>query len=118
MDILVTLDSQLAHVLDKWDGGLDTFEEIVPNTINSYCHLNYKDEFVLNKPKYVNKVISEHELGVMEARVINVIKSMTHSRSEFYLMDVLQMVDEKNKDLVIIGIEGIIEKKLIIPFRE
>ena len=57
----------------------------------------------------------EHELDVMETRIINVIKSMTQTKSEFYLSDVLEMVGEKNKDLVIIGIESVIEKRLIIP---
>ncbi|MFX1569271.1 MAG: hypothetical protein ACFFCV_12980 [Promethearchaeota archaeon] len=118
MNILINLDTPLAPLLDKWDGSLDKFEEIIPPTINKYCQLYYKEHFVLNKPKYINKVVAENDLNPMESRVLNVIKSMTQRVPEFYLIDVVEMVGEKNKDLVIVGIESIIEKNLIIPAPE
>jgi hypothetical protein len=115
MDILISLDREVGPMLDKWDGSLDKFETLIPNVIDNCCHLYYKEHFVLNKPKYINKVMFEQELSVMESRIINVIKSMTQRVSEFYLPDVIELIDEENKDLVIIGIESVIAKELIIP---
>ena len=115
MDILITLDSQLAPILEKWDGSLEKFEKIIPATIDNCCQLYYREQFVLNKPKFINKVLAQIELNKMESRVINVIRSMTRSVSEFHLNDVVELVGEKNKDLVIKGIESVIEKNLIIP---
>jgi len=56
------------------------------------------------------------ELNSMETRVINVIRSFAKNKSEFYLTLILELVDEKNKSLVIEAIESLINKKLIIPY--
>jgi len=56
------------------------------------------------------------ELNSMETRVINVIRSFAKNKSEFYLTLILELVDEKNKNLTIDAIESLINKKLIIPY--
>ncbi len=115
MVFLKAISSQVSNRISDWDGSLEEYEKIITPSLNDYIFLHYKEYFILNKPKHINKVISIAELTTMESRIINVIKSMTSTNPKFYLEDVLTTIDEKNKDLVIIGLESIIKKRIVIP---
>ncbi|MBD3255269.1 MAG: hypothetical protein GF383_09265 [Candidatus Lokiarchaeota archaeon] len=52
----------------------------------------------------------------METRVLNVIYSTAKGKQPFLLKTIVELVHEKNKDLVIEAIESIIQKQIIIPF--
>jgi hypothetical protein len=51
----------------------------------------------------------------METRILNVIYSFAQGKKEFYLKTIFEIIHEKNEDVVIDGIEGLIKKQVIIP---
>jgi len=112
--LLLAIDLQFAEELENWNGQVKNFEKILPSIIYDYFELYYKKYFRLNSPKHIAKVKKENELNVMENRVLNTIYSIIKEKEDFYLHDVIEMVEEKNKDFVIEAIESLIEKKIII----
>lgn len=113
-NLLMAIDLKFAEDLANWTGNIAKFEKIMPSIINEYFDLPYKELFQLNSPQHIAKVKEEAELSIMENRILNVIYSVAKGKQEFYLPDAIEMVDEKNKDLVIDALESILEKKIII----
>ncbi|HEY0089520.1 MAG TPA: hypothetical protein VGB37_11795, partial [Candidatus Lokiarchaeia archaeon] len=108
--------TNLKQKFEQWDGELAEFENNMPTHLNKHLELYYKEQFKLAKPQVFAATRKEMELNSMETRVINVIRSFAKNKSEFYLTLILELVDEKNKSLVIEAIESLINKKLIIPY--
>ena len=58
----------------------------------------------------------EKGLEKLEIRVLNVIQSVAKRNNNIvHLDDVIELVHEENKDLIIEALEVLIEKKLITP---
>lgn len=113
-NLLLALDLKFSEDLANWTGNIAKFEKFMPSTIDEYFELYYKELFQLNKSKYIAKVREETELSTMENRALNVIYSISKGKSKFYLQDIVEMVEEKNKDLVIESLESLLEKKIIL----
>jgi hypothetical protein len=114
-DLSLGLMLQLGQQIEKWDGSLDQFDELMPPIISKYIELSYKERFVLNSPTFIADARKEEEFNAMEKRVLNVIYSMAKSKSEFYLDHVVDSVHENNKDLVIDAIESLVLMKILVP---
>ncbi len=113
-NLLMAIDLKFAEDLANWTGNIAKFEKIMPSIINEYFDLPYKELFQLNSPRHIAKVKEETELSIMENRILNVIYSIAKGKQKFYLSDAIELVEEKNKDLVIDALESILEKKIII----
>jgi len=50
----------------------------------------------------------------MEIRLLNVIMSMTQDKDDFNLQESVEIIHEKNKDLVIEALESLITKGIVI----
>jgi hypothetical protein len=61
------------------------------------------------------KLKKERGLTKMEMRIINVIQSMSTDNKIADLNNIVELVSEDNKSLIIEAIESLIEKKIIIP---
>jgi len=109
------LTLQTNEILENWDGSMERFEKLIPPIINDYIELYYKEPFVLNDIKYIEKIKRESELNPMETRTYNVIESITRNKGEFTLEYVVKSIHEQNKDKKIDAIESLIAKKIIIP---
>ncbi|MEJ2248911.1 MAG: hypothetical protein P8Y97_04535 [Candidatus Lokiarchaeota archaeon] len=105
----------LSAKFDNWDGSLDQFERLVPPIINEYFDLYYKEPFQLNDPIKIAKTRNEVELTSMQTRVLNVIYSIVKNKKNFNLEYILDLVYEEDKNLVIIALESLIDRKIIIP---
>ncbi|MFX1503319.1 MAG: hypothetical protein ACFFDH_20320, partial [Promethearchaeota archaeon] len=114
-NLLLAIDLKFSEDLANWTGNIAKFEKIMPSIIEEYFDLPYKELFQLNNPKHIAKIKEEAELSVMQNRLLNVIYSISKGKQKFYLPDLVELVDEKNKDLVIDALESIIEKKIIVP---
>ena len=82
MAFLIELDSLTSRLLDKWDGSLREFDELIPDLLNKYLLLHLKDQFELNKQKIINKIIRERGVTTMETRIMNVIKSINRMKAK------------------------------------
>ena len=114
-NLLLALDLQLSDEIENWNGDLKIFNETIPPILEGYFELYYKEYFKLDRPNSKNIPQREREFTKMENRIINVIESITKTNDDFYLAEIVETIDEKNKTLVIEAIESLIEKKLIIP---
>ncbi|MFX1364120.1 MAG: hypothetical protein ACFE9Y_04265 [Promethearchaeota archaeon] len=114
-NLLLATDLKFSEDLANWTGNIAKFEKIMPSIIEEYFDLPYKELYQLNSPQHIAKVKEEAELSKMQNRLLNVIYSISKGKQKFYLPDVVELVDEKNKDLVIDALESILEKKMIVP---
>jgi hypothetical protein len=104
--------AELENLLEDFTGELGKFEKIIPQVILQSINLYYKDLFRLADNLRIEKAI---HLTSMEKRLINVLRSNSRNGEDFLLKSILKMTSEKNEDLIIEAIEGLIQKKLIIP---
>ena len=116
-DFSLYIYSKLKDRFASWDGSLDEFEKDIPPILNEHFELFYKEPCKLTKPEIMAKIRKEDELNSMELRILNVINSLLKGKgkSEFYLDNILEVVHEENKDLIIESIETLMDRKIIIP---
>jgi hypothetical protein len=106
---------ELSEQLENWDGAIHEFEVLFPPIINKYVELYFKETFTINNAKFIAKLRKEVELNSMETRILNVLYSIAKNKREFYLENIFKIIHEKNRDIVIDAIEGLIKKQIIIP---
>ena len=104
---------ELKELLEDFRGGLGIFEKQIPQIISQLINLHYKGPFKLAHDLKIEKA---HHLTSMETRLINVIRSLSKNGEDFLLESIPNMTSEKNEDLIIEAIEGLIQKEFIIPF--
>ena len=106
---------ELSEQIRNWDGAIHEFEARFPEIINKYVELYFKEAFTINNAELIAKIRKGNELNSMETRILNVIYSFAQAKKEFYLKTIFEIIHEKNEDVVIDGIEGLIKKQVIIP---
>jgi hypothetical protein len=115
-NLILALNLKLSVELENWDGSLDKFEVLVPTIINEYFELHYKGSFELSERIDLLKLRKEKALDRLEIRTLNVIQSAAKRNNNVVNLDnVIELVSEENKDLIIVAIETLIEKKYIFP---
>ncbi|MFX0020859.1 MAG: hypothetical protein ACFE9S_00915 [Candidatus Hermodarchaeota archaeon] len=115
-NLVLALNLKLSKDLEHWDGALDEFEISVPQIINEYFELYYKEAFKLSSDINLITMKKEKKLTKMELRVINVLQSMSRDNIITDVNNIVELVHEENKDLIIEAIESLIKEKIIIPF--
>ncbi|MFW9874451.1 MAG: hypothetical protein ACFFG0_15200, partial [Candidatus Thorarchaeota archaeon] len=113
--LMMALNMKLSKELEDWDGSLDKFETMIPSILYEYFELYYKESFRLTGDINLIKMKKEKSLSKMELRVINVIQSMVKDNIIADLNNIVEVVSEENKDLIINAIESLIDQKIIIP---
>ncbi|NVM35872.1 MAG: hypothetical protein HWN81_09770 [Candidatus Lokiarchaeota archaeon] len=113
--LILALNLKLSKELENWDGSLDDFEILVPEILNEYFELYYKDSFKLVGDVNLVRLKKERNLSKMELRVMNVIQSMSMDNQIANLNNIVELVHEENKNLIIEAIESLIKRKIIIP---
>ncbi len=114
-NLVLALNLKLSAELENWDGALDDFEIIVPQIINEYFDLYYKESFRLSGDINIITMKKEKKLTKMEMRVVNVLQSMSKDNLITDINHIVELVHEENKDLIIEAIENLIKQKIIIP---
>ncbi|MFX1310828.1 MAG: hypothetical protein ACFE8C_14110, partial [Promethearchaeota archaeon] len=117
-NLILALNLKLSKELEDWDGALDHFEIMVPRVINEYFELYYKESFSLSEDINLLNMKKEKRLNKMEMRVINVIQSMSNDNVILDINNIVELVHEENKDLIIEAIESLIKQKIIIPISD
>lgn len=106
---------KLSELFDHWDGSLNEFEEKIPDIVEDYFELYYKGDFELTHPKKIAKSRNQENLTTMETRVLNVIYSLSKNKETTKLDYVMEIVSEQKKELIMLALEGLINRKIIVP---
>ncbi|MFW9826479.1 MAG: hypothetical protein ACFFEY_02545 [Candidatus Thorarchaeota archaeon] len=114
-NLCLALNLKLSQDLQNWDGSLDKFEILIPEILNEYFELYYKGSFMLSPDIKLMKLKKEKGLTKMESRIINVIQSMSKDNTIADLNNIVELVSEENKSLIIEAIESLIKQKVIKP---
>jgi hypothetical protein len=114
-NLVFALNLKLSKELEDWDGSLDDFEILVPEILSEYFELYYKESFKLSPDTNLITLRKERKVRKMEMRVINVIQSMSKDNLISDINNIVELVHEENKDLIIEAIESLIKQKVIIP---
>ena len=81
---------------------------------NQFLFLHYSRTFeIAPNKKYLNAILESGELTRMETRLVNVIKSITKNNKLFTLKAAVDLIDEKNEDLVLEAINSLILRRII-----
>ena len=114
--LTVQLDSKLNEEFERFSGSLSSENKReIQNLLNRILLLPYNRVFEITpNKKHFNSILDSSELTRLERRLINVISSMIKIDKLFTLKAVIDIIEEKNKDLVIKALESLIIKGLII----
>ncbi|MBY8992448.1 MAG: hypothetical protein KGD58_17005, partial [Candidatus Lokiarchaeota archaeon] len=115
-NLILALNLKISRELENWDGSLDIFEATVPSIINEYFELYYKGSFRLSTKIDLLTLRKDKSFSKLEIRALNVIQSVSKRNNNIVnLDDIIELVSEENKDLIIEAIEVLIERKMITP---
>lgn len=106
---------EFGDLFKEFRGDLRPFEKNLPQFILQSLNLHYKGPFKLAHHLKIKKA---HDLTRMEGRILKILKSDSNIKEYFNLNSIFDMTSEKNEDLIIEAIEGLIKKELIVPFYE
>ncbi|MFX0106341.1 MAG: hypothetical protein ACFE75_12750, partial [Candidatus Hodarchaeota archaeon] len=117
--LALALNLKLSEELEIWDGSLDNLEIIIPRILNEYFELYYKGSFKLADDLNLINLKKLRTLSKMEMRIINVVQSMSKDTNIIVnLNNIVELVSEENKDLIIEAIESLINQNIIIPLND
>jgi hypothetical protein len=112
------IDSQFNEEFRNFKGTLNHLNKQLHELLNQFLYLHYNNSFELTPNKnYLDSKIESGELTKLEKRLINVITSMIKIKKQFRLREAIDLIHEKNEDLVLEAIHTLISQKIIIsPF--
>ncbi|MFX0139856.1 MAG: hypothetical protein ACFFDN_39815, partial [Candidatus Hodarchaeota archaeon] len=116
-----TLEVYLRNVerLKDWDHNLDFFNKEIPPLINKYFDLFYKDFFKIAIEKSnLHRIKKDMNISKREYQLMTNIFQFSQEDGKFKLMTLIEKLNDKNEDLIIDGIEALINHKLIIPINQ
>ncbi|MFX1326078.1 MAG: hypothetical protein ACFE8N_14095 [Promethearchaeota archaeon] len=115
-EFTLALFSNLNQNLVDYDGRIKTYKKKISEIMEQYLDLSYKGPFIINPNLSTLELKRNKNLSKMEHRVLNVIEShIREIKQSFLLTTLLDLISEKNRDIVIDAIESLIQQKIIIP---
>ncbi|MFW9782535.1 MAG: hypothetical protein ACFFFB_09670 [Candidatus Heimdallarchaeota archaeon] len=113
----LALFSNFNQSLVNYDGQIKTYNKKISHILEQYLDLSYKGPFIINPNLSATELRKDRNLSKMEHRVLNVVEShIREIKQSFLLITLLDLISEKNRDIVIDAIESLIQQKIIIPF--
>ncbi|GAH65152.1 unnamed protein product, partial [marine sediment metagenome] len=111
------LSKDLQEDLAKFKGDRRNIKNQVDPILNDFIEFQYKGPFTLNKDLGIFlKTKKEHGFTSRETSIIDELRSYSQKTDSFELGTIPNLFSsEENKDLIILAIESLIEKKIIIP---
>ena len=113
--LTTVLHSQFGEEFKNFKGRLQHLTNKFQDFLNQFLFLHFNREFDITPNKtYYNSIFESEELTNLERRLINVILSMTKINKTFTLKAVIDLIEEKNTDLVLEALNSLIVRKIII----
>jgi hypothetical protein len=114
--LAVEINNEYSKVLDNVILTSEELKSRMELLINQYLFLHYNQPLKLTENEiHLIKVLKSGSLTAFETRIVNVILSEIKNKNEFYLMNVVDLIHEENKDLVLDGIRTLLELEIILP---
>ncbi|MFX0027832.1 MAG: hypothetical protein ACFE8B_01360 [Candidatus Hermodarchaeota archaeon] len=108
--------AKFSETLKNWDHELEPFKETIPELLDNYFALYYKDFFkIAIKRTDLEKIKKEIKLSRNDLKVLNEIFKISEDGNLFSLMTLLDRLSDKNEDLIIDSIEILIKNNLVNP---
>ena len=112
--LAVALNSQFSEEFRKFKGILNVIKNELREFLYQFLFLHYNGTFEITSNKnYLNSILESSELTKLERRLINVISSMTKINKTFTLKAAIDLIEEKNEDLVLEALNSLILRKII-----
>ncbi|MFX0009792.1 MAG: hypothetical protein ACFE9R_05710, partial [Candidatus Hermodarchaeota archaeon] len=112
--LATAIDSQFGEEFKNFSGSLSHLNKSLKEYLNKFLFLHYNNSFEMTPNRdYLNSIIESGELTKLEKRLINVITSMTKIKKEFTLRGAIDLIHEKNEDLVLEALNTLILHKII-----
>ncbi|MBD3194951.1 MAG: hypothetical protein GF317_07855 [Candidatus Lokiarchaeota archaeon] len=109
---------EISEELINFQGVVIKFKKLIPPILYKYLRLHFKEPFTINDdPSYFLKTKNEQELTSMEIRIINVVESYLKNKDSFDLANVFNLTSETDENKIIMALEGLIERRLFIPYK-
>ncbi len=113
--LAVSINSQFSEELRAFSGNVNAISKELGDLLNQFLFLHYNRPFeVTPNRNYLDSVLESSEITKLERRLVNVISSMTKINKMFTLRAVIDLIEEKNEDLVLEALNSLILRKVII----
>ena len=112
--LAVAINSKFGDKFRAFTGVVGHIQEELQDLFNQFLFLHYSKTFEisLNK-KYLNSILESGELTRMEIRLVNVIKSISKNNKLFTVKEAVDLIEEKNEDLVLEAMNSLILRRII-----
>jgi hypothetical protein len=108
--------AKFSETLKNWDHELEPFKETIPEFLDNYFALYYKDFFKIEIQRNdLEKIKKKIKLSRNDLKVLNEIFKLSEEGNLFSLMTLLDRLNDKNEDLIIDSIEILIKNNLVNP---
>jgi len=114
--LAVAINSRFSEELRNFSGSIDdSMEKEFGDLLNQFLFLHYNRPFeITSNQNYLQSIKESGDLSKLEIRLINVISSMTKINKMFTLRAVIDIIEEKNEDIVLEALNSLILRKIII----
>lgn len=113
--LAVAINSQFSEELRKFTGNVGNMKNELQDLLNQFLFLHYSRTFeITSNTKYINSILDSGELTKLERRLIHVISSMNKINKRFTLRAVIDLIEEKNEDLILEALSLLILRNIIL----
>ncbi|MFX1279287.1 MAG: hypothetical protein ACFFA3_07710 [Promethearchaeota archaeon] len=108
---------KISKSLKDFDNDVTEYSQLISPLLDEYFDLFYKDSFIT---EYANKdlqnIKKKYRLSKIQVHILEKIFLILEEKRTFRLMDIIEEFRDKNEDLIIDGLEKLIEQRLILPY--
>ncbi len=114
--LAVEINSRFNEELKNFSGAVDDLmRKQFGDLLNQFLFLHYNRSFEITpNQNYLQSIKESEDLSKLEIRLINVISSMAKINKMFTLRAAIDLIEEKNEDIVLEALNSLILRKAII----
>lgn len=103
--------------LEDFNNDVTQYSQLISPLLDEYFELFYKDNFITEyTTSDLQNIKRKHRLSKIQVHILEKIFMILKEKRTFRLMNILEELSDKNEDLLIDGLEKLIEQKLILPY--
>ena len=108
---------KISKNLEDFNNDVTQYSQLISPLLDEYFELFYKDNFITEyTTSDLQNIKRKHRLSKIQVHILEKIFMILKERRTFRLMNIIEELSDKNEDLIIDGLEKLIEQKLILPY--
>jgi hypothetical protein len=108
---------KISRSLEEFDNDVTQYSQLISPLLDEYFELFYKESFITEYTMSdLQNIKRKNKLSKIQVHILEKIFVNLEERRTFRLMNIIEEFSDKNEDIVIDGIEKLIEQNIIHPY--